>query len=57
MKNAVKITTLEELLVDPCASTWLKRAAAAAVERDPVDATCDAEWLADWLKARLEEIQ
>ena len=48
---------LEEILADPTASTWLKNALRTAVERDCVDATNDAEFLAEWLKERLEEIQ
>ena len=45
--------TIDEILADPTASTWLKLAAAEAVDRDPVDAVDDAEWLAEWLRQRL----
>lgn len=41
---------------DPSASRWLKAALRVALERDPVDATADAETLADVLSARLDRI-
>jgi len=46
---------LKDILEDPTASTWLKRAAVEAVKRDPVDAVHDAQFLAEWLRMRLEE--
>jgi hypothetical protein len=49
--------TYEEIQADPTASTWLKNALKAAIRRDAVDAMCDAEYLAEWLKARLAAIQ
>ncbi len=52
-----KNLTLQEVMDDPTASHWLKWAISTAVTRDPVDAVNDAEWLAEWLRGRLEEIQ
>ena len=49
--------TLNEILADPTASGWLKHALQTAVARDCVDATNDAEFLAEWLRRRLDEIQ
>jgi hypothetical protein len=46
--------TPEQLLADPSASTWLKTALAAALERDPVDAANDAEVLSAVLGHRAD---
>jgi hypothetical protein len=46
-------TEAVELLDDPSASDWLKRALRSALERDPVDALNDALLLAGLLEERL----
>ncbi len=47
--------TLEEILEDPCASRWIKVALQSALQRDPVDAANDAEFLAQALQQRCEQ--
>ena len=42
------------VLVDPCASLWLKSALRTALERDCVDAASDAELLARLLGERAD---
>ena len=49
--------TVEEVLADPCSSWQLRAAITAALQRDPVDATNDAEVLLAILSDRLEKIQ
>lgn len=44
----------ENILDDPAASFWLKNALRSALNRDPVDALNDAEWLVVALKERLD---
>jgi hypothetical protein len=46
---------VEDVMNDPTASSWLREALRAAVERDPVDALNDALTLADILDTRLRE--
>jgi len=46
--------TVEDLLGDPSASSWLKTCLIEAMSRDPVDAAADAEVLAHVLKDRAE---
>jgi hypothetical protein len=46
---------IAEILTDPSASDWLKRAINQLLERDPVDALNDVEILQEILKARLTE--
>ncbi len=41
------------VLKDPAASYWLKAALRGAIERDPVDAANDAEFLAQLLRVRM----
>jgi hypothetical protein len=41
-----ELPTVEEVLRDPSASSWLKAALLSALARDPVDAANDAEILA-----------
>lgn len=43
---AIALPTPQDVLADPAASYWLKDAIRALLERDPVDAACDAEVLA-----------
>lgn len=45
-----------EVLQDPAASNWIKDALRLALQRDPIDAMNDAQWLADYTRARFEEI-
>ncbi len=45
-----------EIMHDPTASQWLKDSLRAALQRDPVDAANDAEWLADYMKTKLDHI-
>lgn len=40
-----ELPTIEEVLLDPSASFWLKAALRSALARDPVDAANDAEVL------------
>ena len=47
---------LEEVLQDPAASFWLKRALQSALSRDPVDAANDAAVLARLLDARCRSL-
>lgn len=53
----MKTELITSILNDPCASYWLKDALKAALERDCVDATNDAEILAKALSERLKKIQ
>jgi len=43
--SAKELPTLDEILVDPAASFWLKSAIRSALRRDPIDAANDAEML------------
>jgi hypothetical protein len=47
---------IEEVLLDPAASFWLKAALRSALSRDPVDAAHDSEILAQLLERRCREI-
>lgn len=44
--GAAKVPTIEEVLADQSASDWLKSTLRAAIQRDPVDAAIDADFLA-----------
>ena len=48
---------INRILTDPSASYWLKQAIKDMLNRDALDAVCDAECLAGLLKERLHEIQ
>lgn len=50
LASAVQI---QKILVDPCASHWLKYSLETAIQRDPVDAANDAAILFSLLEARL----
>jgi len=52
----VDLTDIDEVLVDPAASYWLKSALLSALCRDPVDAANDSEILARLLKERCDRI-
>lgn len=47
---------VEAILASPSASSWLKDALKAALQRDPVDAANDAELLAELLARRCSEL-
>ena len=47
---------IQQVLLDPAASFWLKNALRSALERDPVDAANDAEVLAQLLDRRCRSI-
>jgi hypothetical protein len=48
------LPSIEEVLVDPAASRWLKSALRSALSRDPVDAANDSEILARLLELRCD---
>ena len=50
------LASIEEILRDPTASSWLKYALCSALRRDPVDAANDAEILAQLLARLCHEI-
>lgn len=57
MRENQTATTDDEIravLASPAASGWIKRALESALERDPVDAVNDAEFLLSLLSARLD---
>ena len=47
---------IDEVLADPAASLWLKRALQPSLSRDPVDAARDSDVLARMLERRCDEI-
>lgn len=53
LRQAEEIMEVKEVLEDPAASYWLKAALRGAIERDPVDAANDAEFLAKLLRERM----
>jgi hypothetical protein len=50
------VPTIEKILGDPAASSWLKNALRSALWRDPVDAANDAAVLARLLESRCPNI-
>jgi hypothetical protein len=50
------LPSIEEVLHDPAASSWLRTGLHSALDRDPVDAANDAELLARLLDARCNKI-
>jgi hypothetical protein len=50
------VAIVEEIFMDPGASTWLREALRTALQRDPVDALNDTLALAEILEARLREV-
>lgn len=57
MTNLPHITReIIAVLADPSTSFWLKASLVAALSRDPVDASIDAEILARLLSERCQEI-
>ncbi len=53
---AGELHSIDEVLVDPAASCWLKTALRSALCRDPVDAAHDSEILARLLDERCDKI-
>jgi hypothetical protein len=47
---------IQKILMDPTASTWVRAALSAALDRDPVDAAIDAAVLSTVLGKRSDEI-
>jgi hypothetical protein len=54
--GAGALLRIDEVLVDPAASCWLKTALRSALCRDPVDAVHDSEILARLLEERCDQI-
>jgi len=50
------LPSIDEVFVDPAASSWLKTALRSALCRDPVDAVHDSEILARLLEERCDKI-
>ena len=50
------LPTIEQVLASPATHNWLKSALTSALDKDPVDASYDAELLAKLLRARLDSI-
>ena len=48
--------SLDEVLLDPAGSLWLKSALRSALSRDPVDAANDSEILARLLDLRCDRL-
>ena len=48
---------IEDVLQDPAVTYWLKRALESSLQRDPVDALRDAEFLVALLAARCDRTQ
>lgn len=51
-----ELPSIDEVLADPAASYWLKRALQSSLGRDPVDAARDSDVLARLLGRRCDEI-
>ncbi len=51
-----KLPTVDEILDDPAASTWLQMALTMALRRDCVDAANDEATLAAVLEARADQV-
>jgi hypothetical protein len=54
--RASELPSIDEVLVDPAASLWLKSALRSALSRDPVDAANDSEILARLLGLRCDQL-
>ena len=54
--GAGDLPSIDEVLVDPAASTWLKTALRSALRRDPIDAAHDSATLAQLLGQRCDAI-
>jgi hypothetical protein len=51
-----ELPSIDEVLTDPTASFWLKSALRSALNRDPVDAANDSEFMARLLEQRCDRI-
>jgi len=54
--RANELPSIDEVLVDPAASLWLKSALRSALSRDPIDAANDSEILARLLELRCDRL-
>jgi len=54
--GSVDLPSIDEVLADPAASSWLKTALRSALCRDPADAAHDSEILARLLEERCDKI-
>ena len=54
--RANELPSIDEVLVDPAASLWLKSALCSALSRDPIDAANDSEILARLLERRCDRL-
>jgi len=54
--RANELLRINEVLLDPAASLWLKSALRSALSRDPVDAANDSEILARLLELRCDRL-
>lgn len=54
--RANELPSIDEILVDPAASLWLKSALRSALSRDAVDAANDSEILAGLLGLRCDRL-
>ena len=54
--TANKVPSIDEVLVDPAASLWLKSALRSALSRDPVDAANDSQILTQLLGLRCDRL-
>jgi hypothetical protein len=50
------VPSIDQVLADPAASSWIKQSLRSALSRDPVDAANDAEVLACVLDNRCQKI-
>jgi hypothetical protein len=56
VNSVTALPSLEKILEDPAASSWLKSALKDAIDRDPIDALNDALVLAATLEDRLRGV-
>ena len=54
--KAEDLPGIDDVLADPAASYWLKRALQSSLSRDPVDAARDSDLLARLLGRRCDEV-
>jgi hypothetical protein len=54
--KAEDLSGIDDVLADPAASYWLKRALQSSLSRDPVDAARDSDLLARLLGRRCDEV-
>ncbi|CAM2158481.1 protein of unknown function (plasmid) [Pararobbsia alpina] len=56
MSDQPSFVTVDQVLADRSASSWLKRAVIDLLQRDPVDAANDAEVLSALMAHRADEL-